>query len=278
MPPSRGDFVQQSPFQRPGPVVFTLMCVLGGVWLAFAVGMNWAGVSWDVFDLLCGSAVGIWHGQLWRLFTAPLLHAPDRFWHIFVALLELYFFGIQLERDWGARRLVRFLLWLALLQAAGQMLGNLILPASIGRYLSNDYWFGSMAILNGLVIASAFSYPNDAIRLYGVLPVSPRVIGLLAAATPFFYLLFKERPPEGVFGLLAGTAGGWLLGAGSPSPLRRSWLKFRLGRLDAEVAREAAQRKKRVERSSLKVIEGGRGKADGGTDGGGRGPDGRWLN
>ncbi|HEY0468640.1 MAG TPA: hypothetical protein VGC79_30810, partial [Polyangiaceae bacterium] len=69
------------------------------------------------------------------------------------------------------------------------------------------------------------------------------------------------------------------LGGGTPSPLRRYWLKFRIGRLDAEVAREAAQRKKRVERSRLKVIEGGLAKPDAPPDGEkGRGPDGRWLN
>ncbi len=277
MPPSRGDYVQPSPFPRPGPVVFTLLCVFSGVWLAFAVGMNWAGVSLDAFRLFCGSTIGLWHGQLWRIFTSPLLHAPNRFWHLGFALLELYFFGVQLERDWGRARFIRFLFWLALFQAVAQVLADVFVPATVSRYLSDEYWYGSTAIMNGLVIAAACSYPNSTIRIYGIIPVSPRVIALLCAATPFFYLLFKERPPEGFAALLAGSAGGWLLGAGTPSPLRRSWLKFRLGRLDAEVAREAAQRKKRVERSQLKVIEGGRSKNDGGSDGG-RGPDGRWLN
>jgi hypothetical protein len=92
------------------------------------------------------------------------------------------------------------------------------------------------------------------------------------------FLIFREPPAEGIAGLLAGCLGGWLLGGGTPSPLRRYWLKFRIGRLDAEVQREAAQRKKRVERSQLKVIEGGRGKPDEGGEPGGRGPDGRWLN
>jgi len=97
--------------------------------------------------------------------------------------------------------------------------------------------------------------------------------------TPFIYLLFRSLPPEGIPGSLGGCFAGWLLGAGSPSPLRRYWLKFRIGRLDAEVAREAAQRKKRVERSRLKVIEGGLAKPDAPADGEkGRGPDGRWLN
>jgi len=273
MPPSRGNFVQQSPFQRPGPVVFTLMCVLSGLWLAFAVGMNWASVSVDAFLLFAGNSAAILHGQLWRLFTAPLLQTPTTFWHLFGALIELYFFGAQLENSWGRARFIRFIVSLALLQAVAQMAAELLLPGALGHYLSGPYWFGALAITGGMVVASLLSFPGGVIRLYGVLPVPPRVLLLLVVATPFGYLLFKEQPPEGVAGLLAGCFGGWLLGAGTPSPLRRAWLKFRLGRLDAEVAREAAQRKKRVERSQLKVIDGGRGKSDGD-----RGPDGRWLN
>lgn len=276
MPRSSGDFAQQSPFARPGPVVFALMCTLTGVWLAFVVGMHWAGVSAEAFELFVGDASAILHGQIWRILTAPLLTSPGTFWHLFPALLELYFFGAVLERDWRRGRFVGFLLSLAVLHAATQTIAAVLLPASVGQYLSAPLWFGPLAVTNGLVVAWALSNPSGVVRLYFFIPVPPKVIALLAVASPFGYLLFKEQPPEGVIGLLSGCLGGWLLGAGTPSPLRRAWLKFRLGRLDAEVARESAQRKKRVERSSLKVIEGGRGKTDGGD--GGRGPDGRWLN
>jgi hypothetical protein len=131
---------------------------------------------------------------------------------------------------------------------------------------------------SGLTVAWALNFRGGVVRLYGILPVTPRTLILIVIATPLVYLIFREPPPEGIAGLLAGSFAGWLLGGGTPSPLRRYWLNFRVGRLDAEVQREAAQRKKRVERSQLKVIDGGRSKPEEGGDAGGRGPDGRWLN
>ncbi len=277
MPTNPGDYAQPA-FPRPGKVVLVLMSVIGGLWLAFAVGMHWAGVPEEVFFLFCGNTLGILHGQLWRVFTAPLMQAPTQFWHVFGVLLALYFFATPLEKQWGRARFVRFLLMLAVLPAFAQMLVELALPLSITPYLSESHWYGGLALASGLTIAWALNFRGDVVRLYGILPVTPRTLILIVLATPFGYLIFRQPPAEGIAGLFAGCFGGWLLGGGTPSPLRRYWLKFRIGRLDAEVQREAAQRRKRVERSPLKVIEGGRGKPEEGGEAGGRGPDGRWLN
>jgi len=277
MPTNPGDFAQPA-LPRPGRVVLVLMSAIGGLWLAFAVGMHWAGVPPEVFFLFCGNTAALLHGQLWRVLTAPLLQAPTQFWHVFGVLLAFYFFATPLEKQWGRARFLRFLLGLALLPTLAQMLVELVLPASVAQNLSNAYWFGGLAIASGLTIAWALNARGEVVRLYGILPVTPRTLILLVVATPLGYLIFREPPAEGIAGLLAGCFGGWLLGGGTPSPLRRYWLKFRIGRLDAEVQREAAQRRKRVERSPLKVIDGGRGKSEDGGDSGGRGPDGRWLN
>jgi membrane associated rhomboid family serine protease len=264
---------------RPGKVVKVAMGVVVGVTLAFAVGMHWAGVGVDAFELFCGNTAGIIHGQVWRLFTAALLQSPDSLWPLLSLIMALYFFGVPLEQQWGARRFARFLLGLVVLPSLIQALCELALPASVSRFLIPAYWFGGLAVSSGLAVAWALNFKGGVVRLYGILPITPRAIILLAVGTPFVYLLFRTLPPEGIPGSLAGCLAGWLLGGGTPSPLRRYWLKFRIGRLDAEVAREAAQRKKRVERSRLKVIEGGLAKSDPPAEGEkGRGPDGRWLN
>lgn len=277
MPTNSGDYAQPA-FPRPGRVVMTLMSVIGGLWLAFAVGMHWAGVPEEVFFLFCGNTLAILHGQLWRILSAPLMQAPTQFWHVFGVLLSLYFFATPLETQWSRGRFVRFLLGLAILPAFAQVFVDLLLPVSISRYLSQGYWYGGLAVASGLTVAWALNFRGGVVRLYGILPVTPRTLILIVVATPLLFLVFREPPAEGIAGLLAGCFGGWLLGGGTPSPLRRYWLKFRIGRLDAEVQRETAQRKKRVERSQLKVIEGGRASGDDHGQGGGRGPDGRWLN
>jgi membrane associated rhomboid family serine protease len=277
MPTYSGDYAPPA-FPRPGPIVIALMSVIGGLWLAFAVGKHWAGVPDEVFFLFCGNSLLILQGQLWRVVTAPLMSAPDQFWHVFGVLIALYFFATPLEKQWSRGRFIGFLLGLAVLPAVGQVLVDLALPPTVSRYLSQPYWFGGLAIASGLTVSWALNFRGGVVRLYGILPVTPRTLILIVVATPLGFLIFREPPAEGVAGLLTGCLGGWLLGGGTPSPLRRYWLKFRIGRLDAEVQREAAQRKRRVERSQLKVIEGGRGKADSDGDSGGRGPDGRWLN
>lgn len=266
-------------FPRPGRVVTAVMCVIGGLWLAFALGIHWAGVGPEVFALFCGNTSHILHGQIWRLLTAPLLQDPSGFFHVFSVLITLYFFAVPLERDWGQKRLLRFLLALAIFPSLIQVLFDLLLPASIGSGLAGAYWFGGLAAASGLTVAWALNNEGSTIRLYGVLPVPPRALIWMAVGLPVLYLIVRAVPAEGIPALLGGSFTGWLLGGGTPSPLRRYWLKFRIGRLDAEVAREAAERRKRVERSRLKVIAGGRTTPDPAekTEKG-RGPDGRWLN
>jgi len=264
---------------RPGRVVKLAMGVVVGLTLAFAVGIHWAGVGADAFELFCGNTQAILHGQLWRLFTASLLQAPDSLWPLLSLLMALYFFGVPLEQQWGEKRFARLLLGLVVVPSLLQVLCDVALPASVIRFLIPAYWYGGLAVSSGLAVAWALNHRGAVVRLYGLLPITPRTIILLAVGTPFVYLLFRTLPPEGIPGSLGGCLAGWLLGGGTPSPLRRYWLKFRIGRLDAEVAREAAQRKKRVERSRLKVIEGGLAKPEPPAEGEkGRGPDGRWLN
>jgi membrane associated rhomboid family serine protease len=264
---------------RPGQVVTAVMCVVGGLWLAFAVGMHWAGVGPEVFALFCGNSLLILHGQVWRLFSAPLLQDPAGFWHIFSVLLTLYFFAVPLEKAWGPKRLLRFLLGLSIVPSLVQVLFDVALPPSVRGVLAGEYWFGGLAVASGLTVAWALNNGHAVVRLYGVLPVSSRTLIWMAVGAPVLYLIFRTAPAEGIPALFGGSFAGWLLGGGTPSPLRRYWLQFRIGRLDAEVLREAAQRKKRVERSRLKVIEGGRTGPDPSTGNEkGRGPDGRWLN
>jgi len=264
---------------RPGKVVTWVMCVVGGLWLAFAVGMHWAGVGPEVFSLFCGNTLLILHGQVWRLLTAPLLQDPAGIWHVVGVVLSLYFFGVPLEKEWGQKRLLRFLFGLALVPSLFQVLFDIALPLSVRSVLAGQFWFGGFAVASGLTVAWALNNRGSVVRLYGVLPISSRTLIWMALGSPLLYLIFRTAPAEGIPALLGGSFAGWLLGGGTPSPLRRYWLQFRIGRLDAEVTREAAQRKKRVERSRLKVIEGGRSAPDASADGEkGRGPDGRWLN
>jgi hypothetical protein len=91
-----------------------------------------------------------------------------------------------------------------------------------------------------------------------VLPVSSTGLILLVVGMSLMYLIVGAQAPSGHIAPFAGMGLGWLLGGGTPSPLRRFYLKYRLAQLELETKREGADRKLKVKQSGLRVIEGGR--------------------
>ncbi|HTQ02365.1 MAG TPA: rhomboid family intramembrane serine protease [Polyangiaceae bacterium] len=266
---------------KPGPALRGVLLTLFAVWLAFAIGLNWAGAPDSLFLALCGNTSAILHGQVWRLFTAPLMHEVRHdIGHVLWVLLGLYFFGASLESHLGSGRFLRFLGLSAILSYVVQMAVELALPPLLAARLVPEYWFGSVPLLSALSVAWALSFKHRTINLMFVVPVTSRALIIIVLFFNLMYLIAGAGRPEGQIAPFGGMLAGWLL-SGSPSPFRRVWLKLRLAQLDAEARREADARKKRVARGGFKVIEGGKSEAaeDGSPDGDGRkGPNGGWLN
>lgn len=267
---------------RPGPALRGVLIALLAVWLAFALGINWAGAPESLFYALAGSTERILRGEVWRLFTAPFLHIPSgSISHILTSLLGLYFLSPSLEQRWGSGRFLRFLGISAVFAYVFQMLLELALPATIAGRLVPAYWFGAEPVVSAVSIAWALSFRGRSINLMFVLPVSSRGLIVFVVLVNVMYLIAGAGGPDGLLAPFGGMLAGWLFGGGSPSPLRRAWLKLRLAQLDAEARREAASKKKRRAASGFQVIEGGKSddESDPGSGGGGKpGPNGRWLN
>jgi membrane associated rhomboid family serine protease len=249
----------------------TLLCI----WLMFAAALNWGGASEELFLLFCGNTEAILHGEVWRLFTAPLLHVPSgNVFHLLFALLGLYFLTPTLEAQWGFGRTLRFLYFSAVIAYGVQVLLQAVLPGSIGDRLVGQYWFGSMPAVEAVAIAFALTFRGGTVRLMFMIPVSSRGLVLFLIGFNLLYLIAAARPAEGLIAPFGGMIAGWLLGGGNPSPLRRAYLKFRLRQLDREAAAERRARAVRAKSSTFQVIDGGRGqKSDprsngGGSDGG----------
>jgi membrane associated rhomboid family serine protease len=270
------DGMMQLGFPRPGKALLGLMLAVTAIWLMFAVGMNWGGASASLFLLLVGDTQRILHGEVWRLFTAPLLHTPRGgagVNHLLMALLGLYFLGARLEERWGSARFLRFVAITAIGAFALQMVFELLLPQSLSARLVGERWYGLSPAIAAIAIAWALTFRGQVVRLFFVLPVTS---GMLIAAVIGFgvlNLIAAEMPEEGLLAPFGGMFLGWLLGGGTPSPLRKAWLKLRLAQLDSEARRENAKRRPRPNPGGLRVIPGGR--VD---DDEGKGPDGRWLN
>jgi membrane associated rhomboid family serine protease len=265
---------------RPGPALRGVLLALGAVWLAFAIGLNWAGAPDSLFAALCGNTDAILHGQVWRLFTAPFMHEiRQNVGHLLWVALGLFFLGPSLETQLGSARFLRFLGGSAVLSYVVQMLVEVALPAGLAARLVPDYWFGAAPVLSGVSVAWALTFRNRTLNLMFVIPVTSRGLIIFVLVMNLMYLIAQANAPEGQIAPFGGMLAGWLL-SGSPSPLRRAWLKLKLAQLDAEARREADARKKRVSRSGFEVIEGGKAEPgdDDRGDGGRKGPNGRWLN
>jgi membrane associated rhomboid family serine protease len=270
----RSDGMMQLGLPRPGKAMIGLMLAITAIWLMFAVGLNWGGASMSVFQLFTGNTPAILHGEVWRLFTAPLLHNPDDFWDPVGSVIGLYFLGTRLEETWGTGRFLRFVALSAIGGYAAQMLVQLLLPASVGARLVPDHWFGLAPAIAAVAIAWALTFRGQIVQLFFVLPVTSGV--LIASVIGFAVLrvIIAKTQPEGLLAPFGGMLLGWLLGGGTPSPLRKAWLKLRLAQLESKGARAGGPRKPRRNPGGLRVIPGGR--ADDDDDG--KGPDGRWLN
>jgi membrane associated rhomboid family serine protease len=270
----RGEQGTSLGFHRPTKAVMGLMLLVLTIWLVFAIGINWGAASPDLFLLLTGNSERILHGEVWRLFTAPLLH----FWeggagvsHLLTAMIGLYFFTPRLEEAWGSARLLRFIAISAVVAYVLQMAVELALPSSLAQRLVPMAWFGLMPALEAIAIAWALTFKNERVLLFFVLPVTSRMLILWVVGLSTLYLIAGAQNFQGLISPFGGMLCGWLLGGGNPSPLRKAWLKLKLARLDNEVRREQ-QKKRRPNPAGLRAIPGGR------SDDGDRGPDGRFLN
>jgi membrane associated rhomboid family serine protease len=257
---------------RPGPALKAVLVTLLGVWLMFAMALNWGGADRSLFQLLAGEANAIASGQIWRLFTAPLIHMPNDPWHVVGSLLGLYFLAPNLESRWGGRRLIFFLWGSAVIGYVCQFLVEIAFPGAASK-LSAGYWFGSIPAVEAVAVAWALEFRGQVVRLFFVLPVTSS--GLLAFIIGFsvLRLIAVQQTAEGLIAPFGGLFAGWLLGGGTPSPARRLYLKLRYSQLQRESLRARDERARRVKRAPFSVIKGGQGRRDDDD-----GPGGKYMN
>lgn len=265
----------QFSFPRPGKALIGVMVTLFSVWLMFAIAINWADASPELFYLFCGNDQAILEDfELWRLFTAPLMSFPrGSIAGILFTLVGFYFLTPSLEQAWGSARLLRFLAGSALFAYAFQMLVGMILPATTAAKLIPSYWFGAFPVIEAVAIAWAMSFKGQQVRLMFVLPISSTGLVWFVIGMSVLSVIAMAQPPSGLVAPFGGMLAGWLLGGGTPSPLRRFYLKLKLHQMEREMHREKRDRSSRVSKSPFGVIEGGKSKKKPT-----RGPDGKYLN
>jgi membrane associated rhomboid family serine protease len=232
------------------------MGVMLSVCIMFAVGINYGGLDERAFLLFTGNTKAILQGQVWRLFTAGLMHqptGPGAVNHILFALLGLYFLAPTLEARWGTRRTLLFLIGSSVMGFSAQLAAEALLPRSIAGALGQPYWFGSMGAIEAIAVAWALSNRGQTVRLFFVLPVTATGLLIFVIGFSVLMVLFGDKPREGLVTPFGGMLAGYLFGAGSPTPARRLWLSLRY----RWIARRASKFQAKGGASHLRVIEGG---------------------
>ncbi len=136
----------------------------------------------------------------WQLVTYMFLHGG--FGHIFLNMLMLWMFGMEIENTWGSKKFLIFYF------AAGLVAGlaNLLIAP---LFSTPGPTIGASGGVYGVLVAFAMLFPNRHIYIYFLLPVRAKYL------ITFFILLELYNGVTGASGGIAHVAhlGGAVVGA-----------------------------------------------------------------
>ena len=168
----------------------------------------------QVFQLLALSPrLVLEHFAIWQLVTYMFLHGG--FGHILFNMLALWMFGMDLERDWGTRRFLKYYF----LCGIGAGICDVLVNAAMG-YL-NTRTIGSSGAIYGLLLAFGVLYPDRVVLMSFLFPIKAKYFVMIIGAIAFMSSLGSSG--NGVSNV--AHLGGMLFGY--------AYLRMRFARLDA---------------------------------------------
>jgi membrane associated rhomboid family serine protease len=138
----------------------------------------------------------------WQVVSYAFLHG--NFAHLFFNMFGLWMFGGELERLWGPKRFVQFLLASVLAAAAVQLLFTMIVGSIFPTV-------GASGALFGLLLAYGLLFPNRTIMpLFPPIPMKARTFVIVYGLIELFFGLTGG---SGIahFAHLGGMLGGYLM-------------------------------------------------------------------
>jgi len=132
----------------------------------------------------------------WTPLTYMFLHGD--FWHLFMNMLGLFFFGTHLESKWGSREFIRYYLVCGL---GGVALSFL--------FLTNPT-IGASAAVYGVLLAFAMTWPNAPIYVWGIFPVQAKWLVGFFVVVSFINAFGAAGGGVNHFAHLGGFAAGFL--------------------------------------------------------------------
>ncbi len=132
----------------------------------------------------------------WTLVTYMFLHGG--FWHLFLNMLGLFFFGPRLEARLGGRGFLN----LYFLSGLGGALFSFLPPMAPV--------VGASGAVFGVLLGFARYWPDESIYIWGIVPVQARILIIFLAAYSLYAGLGGANDGVAHFAHLGGFAGGFL--------------------------------------------------------------------
>jgi len=127
-------------------------------------------------------------GMVWQLVTYMFLHAGVG--HILINMLVLWMFGVELERDWGTRRFLKYYFYCGLAAGVCVVLVSLLRPAEeVVRTI------GASGAIYGLLLAYGVLYSDRIILFMLLFPMKAKYAVMIFGAVAF---LGSWQPGGGV--------------------------------------------------------------------------------
>ena len=138
----------------------------------------------------------------WQVFSYAFLHGD--LLHLFFNMLALWMFGAEIERLWGPKRYMQFLLASSLAAALVQLVWTLAIGSRVPT-------LGASGATYGLLLAFGMLFPNRTIML--LIPPIPMKAKFFVAIFGALELVLGVMGPSGIahFAHLGGMLGGFLM-------------------------------------------------------------------
>lgn len=186
------------PTYRLPPAVKWLLILNVAIFVVDYFAKLWFGARlFEFFQLV---PVLVLHGMIWQLATYMFLHGGVG--HVLLNMLFLWFLGVDLERDWGTVRFLRYYFLCGI--GAGVCVVLVALLRPVEMYLPT---LGASGAILGLVLAYGVLYPDRIILFMLIFPMKAKYFAMICGAVAF---LGSWQPGSGVSHV--AHLGGMLVG------------------------------------------------------------------
>ncbi len=142
---------------------------------------------------------------IWQLFTYMFLHGG--IWHLLINMLMLWMFGMDLERDWGVRRFLRYYFLCGIGAGVCVVVLSLAMASTQGDRILLMSTIGASGAIFGLLLAFGVVYADRIILMLLLFPMKAKYAVMIFGIVELYYVW---QPMRGVSNV--AHLGGMLVG------------------------------------------------------------------